>query len=459
MPKTPFAELAAKMDQLYEYDREPVPETALHSGAKFAGLYAGEHVAATEFVIGAFFVLHGVSAWDLVTGLIVGNILAVLSWAFICAPIAVKTRLTLYWRLRAVGGPGLMKAYNLVYGILFCGLAGAMVSVAATAIGLGFGVPSPELDAIYPSSIGWVVITFLIGTAMTLLAILGFEKLSKFAEVCSPWMFLVFIAGALSMLPALGVKTDFSNFWEIAQTKIWTGIPAEGQDKYGFWHIASFAWLCNAAFHLGLTDMATLRFAPTWKYGFYSALGMFPGHFLAWMCSGVMVAAVAREMNPGLMAYEAAGIAGALAVLIAGWTTANPTLYRAGLALQAVSPNWPRWRVTLIAGLLTTVVSCFPVIFMRLLDYLATFGLMMAPIGAVVFAEHMILPRLGVEPAEKAIAGVSVNKAAAVAWAVSVLIACPWAPNYPIHAFYKPVPAWLLAGVLYIVLRRAGVGR
>ena len=42
--------------------------------------------------------------------------------------------------------------------------------------------------------------------------------------------------------------------------------------------------------------------------------------------------------------------AGAVAVVIAGWTTSNPTLYRAGLALQAVTPNWPRWAVTLVAG-------------------------------------------------------------------------------------------------------------
>ena len=98
-----WTELASKMDQLYEYDREPVPEDKLQSPFKFAGLFAGEHVAATEFVIGAFFVLHGVGARDLVAGLIVGNVLAVLSWALICAPIAAKTRLTLYWRLRAIG--------------------------------------------------------------------------------------------------------------------------------------------------------------------------------------------------------------------------------------------------------------------------------------------------------------------------------------------------------------------
>jgi hypothetical protein len=45
------------MDRLYEFDREPVSADKLQSGGKFAGLFAGEHVAATEFVIGAFFVL------------------------------------------------------------------------------------------------------------------------------------------------------------------------------------------------------------------------------------------------------------------------------------------------------------------------------------------------------------------------------------------------------------------
>src|SRR5690606_39029242 len=142
----------------------------------------------------------------------------------------------------------------------------------------------------------------------------------------------------------------------------------------------------------------------------FSAFGMFPGHFLAWLCSGVMVAAVAREMNPGLMAYEAAGLAGAFAVLVAGWTTANPTLYRAGLAVQTVTPNWPRWKVTLIAGAITSVISCFPVIFMRLLDYIAVYGLVATPIGAVVFAELVLFPRMDIPKAESALAGVAINK-------------------------------------------------
>ncbi len=57
------------------------------------------------------------------------------------------------------------------------------------------------------------------------------------------------------------------------------------------------------------------------------------------------------------MAFEAAGLAGVGGVLLAGWTTANPTLYRAGLALQTLTPGWPRWKVTLAAGAVTTVLA------------------------------------------------------------------------------------------------------
>jgi len=86
--------LTQKMDALYEFDREPVAETHLRGLGSFLGVYAGEHVAGTEYIIGPLFVAHGVTAVDFFGGLLLGNILAVLSWAFLAAPIAVRTRLT-----------------------------------------------------------------------------------------------------------------------------------------------------------------------------------------------------------------------------------------------------------------------------------------------------------------------------------------------------------------------------
>jgi len=119
--------LTERLDGLYEFDREPVSESRLQGTGRFVGMFAGEHVAGTEFVIGPLFVAHGVSASDLFLGLLLGNALAVLSWLFLTAPIAVRTRLTLYWHLRKICGPGLTFLYSIVNALMFCFLAGAMI--------------------------------------------------------------------------------------------------------------------------------------------------------------------------------------------------------------------------------------------------------------------------------------------------------------------------------------------
>ena len=82
----------------------PVANNKLHGWKHFAGLYAGEHVAATEFVIGATFVALGASTIDILLGLLIGNLLAMCSWWLITAPIAVETRLSLYNYLNKIAG-------------------------------------------------------------------------------------------------------------------------------------------------------------------------------------------------------------------------------------------------------------------------------------------------------------------------------------------------------------------
>ena len=85
-----------------EYERERVPEKATKGHSSFWGMYAGEHTAGTEFMIGPLFVAWGVGAWDLITGLLLGNLLAVLSWRFVTATVATGTRETLYYKLEKI---------------------------------------------------------------------------------------------------------------------------------------------------------------------------------------------------------------------------------------------------------------------------------------------------------------------------------------------------------------------
>jgi purine-cytosine permease-like protein len=440
-----------RLDSIDEFEREPVPEKELKGWRGFLGMYAGEHTAGTEFVIGALFVAHGVSFADLVWGLLAGNLLAVFSWAFLCAPVAVKTRLTLYWQLKKICGDHLANIYNVVNAVMFCFLAGAMITVAATAVGLPFQIPMPGLDDLLPTSTGWVVTVFLVGSVITVVAIAGYEYVARFANISFPWMFLVFMAAAIAVLPGFGVHS-VSGFLTAAEERIWTGVPTGGLTKFTFWHVMFFAWFANMAMHIGMSDMSILRYAKKWQYGFSSAAGMFFGHFLAWIASGILMAAAAGAVAPGYIAYNSAGIAGAICVVIAGWTTANPTIYRAGLAFQSVTPDWKRWKVTLITGIFTTIIACFPALVMNLLDFVALYGLVLMPMGAVVFLDVLVFRKLDLISNYAEVKKLKFNRAAGLTWFFTLGFCLALNIYAGIEIFFLGLPGWFVASAVYIAL-------
>lgn len=447
------------MSEVQEFERQPVTADRLEPGRHFAASYAGEHVAGTEFVIGAMFVAWGVSTGDILLGLLVGNLLAVLTWGLICAPIAVQTRLTLYAYLEKIAGPGTIKLYSVVNGILFCILAGTMITVSASAVRILFGI-DPQVNW-YPTSFSFVLVALLVGSVVVTIAVRGFRRVAQFAQVCAPWMVLMFVAGALAMLPVLFAATPGSGdqgfidgFIQAAQTHIWRG----DDSTLTFWHVAAFAWICNFAMHGGLSDMTLLRFARKSSYGYFSFFGMFIGHYLAWVCAGIMGAGAALvlktsvgQLDAGEVAYQAMGSAGIVAVIIAGWTTSNPTIYRAGLAFQSLNHNWSRVKVTTIAGVVTTIIACFPFVFSRLMDFVGVMGLVLAPIGAVIVTEHWIFKRIGLTPYWVSYAQKTVNLAAVTAWFVSLLIAL-LLHQLGLHLFFLMIPTFISAMIIYGVL-------
>lgn len=465
-----------RLDALYEYDREPVSEKKLHGWKNFIAMFAGEHVAGTEFVLGPLMVMHGVSAKDFFLGLLVGNILAVLSWAFLTAPVAVKTRLTIYWQLRKIIGPYLTIAYSAFYAFILCLLAGAMVNVAVTSISIPFGVPNPDYVAgdLFPA-FPWIAIAVVVGVVIAALAVLGFEKIAVFSKICAPWMALVFFAAGIAVLSKLGT-TSFSDFWQIANDKIFTGVPIGNNSKYTFWHVAGFAWLCNATQHMGMSDVTIFRYAKSWTQGFASAFGMFIGHFFAWIASGILCAAYLSEgftnPQPGNIALYGAGIAGAVCVVIAGWTTANPTLYRAGLAIQVATPNWRRWKVTFAAGAFMIITACIPAVTANLDRIVAYYGLFFIPLGAVIILDVWLFPRLGLISNFTEKSGKLFSAPAAVAWFGSFALSFflygkdhlpfieklvagklpAWLDAVKMDLTFLVGPQWIVAALIYLIL-------
>lgn len=287
----------AQLEQLHE-EQLPVPKHKLHDWTHFAGLYAAEHVAATEFVIGATFVALGATTMDIILGLLIGNILAVLSWTLITTPIAVETRLSLYTYLKKIAGSSMSKLYDWANVLIFTVISAAMVTVSATAVRFAFNVPA-QLNW-YPTNIWFVLIVLIVGVVVVFVAIYGFKAVSEFSGICAPWLFTMFTSGALVLLPALSLSVlgttlpeSWAEFINIGNQSIWTGVNSDGEPGIGLVEVIGFGWAANTITHFGLIDMALLRFAKKKSYGLATSTGMLFGHYIAWIAAGIMGAGAA----------------------------------------------------------------------------------------------------------------------------------------------------------------------
>lgn len=447
-----------------EFERTPVPQSRLKSWKSFIGMYAGEHAAGTEFMIGPLFLTAGVSAFDLIVGLLLGNLLAVLSWRFFTAEIAVKNRLTLYFQLEKICGKKLVTGYNLANGILFCFLAGAMITVSATAVGVPFDMPMPKLTDTMPNGITWIVIVIIIGAVISIIAARGYDTVSKAANYMSPVIVLAFVACGIVALNQLNVSS-FSDFWNI-----WGegSEPFPGQIKYTFWHVVIWSWFANAAMHIGMSDLSVFRFAKKAKAGWATAAGMYVGHYMAWIAAALLYAVYLKSpeamgflnngeappVAPGPLANNAIGIFGIIAVILAGWTTANPTIYRAGLAFQAILPKLSTAKVTILAGTIATIAGLFPAFAMKLLGFVALYGFILAPFGAIIVFEHFFAEKVGIVKNYAEKANIKFNKSVLLAWAVSFGLFYFISIQFNVFLSFVTLPAWILCGVLFLVFSK-----
>ncbi len=452
-----------QFEKMHE-DQLPVPKHKLHDWTHFAGLYAAEHVAATEFVIGATFVALGAKTMDIILGLLIGNILAVLSWTLITTPIAVDTRLSLYTYLNKIAGDKMSKLYNWANILIFTVISAAMVTVSSTAVRFAFGIPA-QLNW-YPSNLWFVLIVLLVGIFVVFVAIYGFKAVSEFSGICAPWLFTMFACGAIVLMPALSLDVlgitlpgGWSDFVEIGNQSIWTGVNSDGESGIGLIEVIGFGWAANTITHFGLIDMALLRFAKKKSYGLATSTGMLFGHYIAWIAAGIMGAGTAVilgksivQLDPGDVAFYALGWSGFVIVIVAGWTTAITNLYRAGLAAQAVYSSQSRRKTTMIVGAAMVVVACFPFVFSQILPLLTYAGLLVVPVGAVVFAEHQIFPKIGYTRYWSKFQDHKNASPAVLSWILGLIFGFGLNMLDVMSFYYLFIPTWIFTILIYIFL-------
>lgn len=212
---------------------------------------------------------------------------------------------------------------------------------------------------------------------------------------------------------------------------------------------------------MGCNDMGLFRFAKNYKYGYITAIGMFVGHFFAWVTVAIMgatAAAVLRTslsvLDPGAVTNTVFSMTGICAVVVAGWTTANPTIYRSALALNTLMPKLSHKQVTYIVGALMTILACFPGM-TNIGDIVSILGWAVVGVGAICIVEHYLFPKIGYTRFWSMYKEQNINWAAVTTWIVSVVFAFAMLKSGLLHRNFIFIPEYIISAVLYIVLAGA----
>ena len=143
---------------------------------------------------------------------------------------------------------------------------------------------------------------------------------------------------------------------------------------------------------------------------------------------------------------------------MAGWTTANPTIYRAGLAFQAMAqtvfPNVSRFWATFTAGVVATIAGAFPAFAWQLLGFVGLYGTILAPMGGVIFFDWYFRRGGDAKVFQEAKPASTFNLGVLLAWLIPVV------PSFYLIVYrgYTAVnfvlPCWLICGILYLLFSR-----
>jgi len=88
---------------------------------------------------------------------------------------------------------------------------------------------------------------------------------------------------------------------------------------------------------------------------------------------------------------------------------------------------------------------------MKLLNFIAFYGMLLMPMGAVVFVDFWLMPKLKLKSYYAELKGIDFNWAAGLTWFLT-LAACWYMVQFGgMQIFFVSLPGWFIAAILYII--------
>ena len=103
---------------------------------------------------------------------------------------------------------------------------------------------------------------------------------------------------------------------------------------------------------------------------------------------------------------------------------------------------------------MATVAGLFPAFDMKLLGFVAIYGFILAPFGAIIVFEHFFAKKIGITKNYAEVAGITFNKSVFYALFISFGIFYFISIQFDVFLSFVTLPAWLLCGVLFLVFSK-----
>jgi NCS1 family nucleobase:cation symporter-1 len=91
---------------------------------------------------------------------------------------------------------------------------------------------------------------------------------------------------------------------------------------------------------------------------------------------------------------------------------------------------------------------------MKLLGFVALYGFILAPFGAIIVFEHFFAKKIGITKNYAEVAGITFNKSVFYAWLISFGIFYFISIQFDVFLSFVTLPAWLLCGILFLVFSK-----
>ena len=91
---------------------------------------------------------------------------------------------------------------------------------------------------------------------------------------------------------------------------------------------------------------------------------------------------------------------------------------------------------------------------MKLLDFVAIYGLLLVPMGAVILADFYLIPKLGLQQFYAENNKIDFNLAAAATWFFMLALALSLSIFLKVEVFFLPAPIWILSLGAYLLFSK-----